>query len=108
MLASPTSLAFKLGADLSGANVVIYSQSYMASSNANPEILPSNDGATLGLHVHPEAAAHQLPMHHLFRLPCPTQWASQSSLHGFQGAGQECIANHAASLPLFVGVPGGP
>ena len=48
MLASPTSLAFKLGADLPGATVVMSSQSYMASSYANPEILPSNDGASFG------------------------------------------------------------
>ena len=75
MLASPTNIAFKLGAQLSGANVVMSSQSSMASSNANQEILPSKGGATLG---YTEVAAHQLPMHHLFPLRCPTQWASQS------------------------------
>ena len=46
MLASPTSLAVKLGDNLSGASVVVFSQSYMASSIANQEIQPSNDGAT--------------------------------------------------------------
>ena len=40
ILASPTSLAFKLGAHLSRANVVISSQSSMASSYAIQEILP--------------------------------------------------------------------
>ena len=49
MLASPTSLAFKLGAHLSGANVVMSSQSYMASAYANQEVLPSNHGGTFGV-----------------------------------------------------------
>ena len=27
----------------------------------------------------PEAAAHQLPMRHEFRCPCPTRWAASQS-----------------------------
>ena len=69
MLASPTSLAFKLGAHVSGASVAMSSQSSMASSNANQEILPSNDGATFGKNVSAEVASHKLPMHHVFLLP---------------------------------------
>ena len=76
MLAYPTSLAFRLGAHLSWANVVMSSQSSMASSYANQEILPSNDGATFGGNVNPEAASHQLPMHHSIILLYPTLWAS--------------------------------
>ena len=40
MLASPTSLAFRIGAHLSGVNVVMSSQSSRLSSNANHEIRP--------------------------------------------------------------------
>ena len=85
MRAYPTSLAFKLGAHSSGANVVISSQSYMASSNTNQERLPSNDGA-ICFTCHAPLSG---PVGHLGGV--------------FPRVGQECIANHAVSLPLVCG-----
>ena len=85
MLASPTSLAFKLGAHFSGVNVVISSQSSMASSNANHEILPSSDGATFGAKFNPEAASHQVPMHNFFLSMSHSVGQSVISSVSFQG-----------------------
>ena len=92
MLAYPTSLAFKLGAHLSGANVVMSTKSEMAASN-----------------VSPEDAAHQLPMNHVLYFPCPTQWATQSSLRSLsQGLVKSVLPTTLLRYHFFVGVPGRP